>query len=57
MSFFKIIYVLNSKEEPHARYYRAESQDIALCMFNETVNHGSLVGYSPRVVNIQTIIA
>ena len=55
MSFFKIAYTLNSQQKPHIRYYRASSKDIALCMFNETIEHGSLVGYSPCILKVSRI--
>jgi hypothetical protein len=52
MNLFKIIYALSSKEDPHTRYYRAESEGIAVCMFSETVEHGSLTGYKPKILRI-----
>ena len=52
MNLFKIVYALSSKDGPHTRYYRASSEDIAICMFSETVEHGSLVGYKPEILKI-----
>lgn len=55
MSVYKIRYELAEDEAKHSRFYRALSETTALDMFKETVNNGSLTGYDPKNIEVETL--
>jgi len=52
MSVFKVEYHLDGDERLHVRSYQALSESIALAMFKETVDSGSLTGETPEIVKV-----
>ena len=52
MSVFKVEYHLDGDERLHVRSYQALSESIALAMFEETVESGSLTGEIPEIIKV-----
>lgn len=51
MSYYKVVYKIDSYDTPHSRFYHADSTDIAADMFNATCEQ-SLIGEVVDVVKI-----
>ena len=51
MSYYKVIYKVDSYDTPHSRYYHADGTDTAKDMFNATCEQ-SLIGEVVDVVKI-----